>query len=163
MEDPPIFGEPAVARFCASVPGYVIYATTLRDATIFAGSSIILTADGAALNDTLADERFGRFVQIPHEKAVVGRNDERLMLDVSQYEVAEISAGVMLSGAASGHFGHWVPEYLCRLAYLERHPRFSALPIVVDSGMPAQHLEFLSLLTPNEIILIPGRRRAAMW
>lgn len=156
VEDPPIFGDPAAPRFAGSVPGYVTYATALSDATIFAKSSIILTADGCALNDTLTDERFGHFVDIPHETLVMGRTDERLLLDVASYQLAEIDAAVMLSGAASDHFGHWVPEYLCRLAYLERHPRFAGAPIIVDSGMPAQHLEFLALLVPNRIVQIPA-------
>lgn len=156
VEDPPIFGEPPKDRFAASVPGYVTYATTLRDATIFAKSSIILTADGAALNDTLADERFGRFVDIPHETLVAARAGERMLLDTGRYQLVEIDSAVMLSGAASEHFGHWVPEYLCKLPYLEHHPRFAELPIIVDSGMPAQHVEFLSLLVPNRIVQIPA-------
>src|SRR5260370_366572 len=62
----------------------------------------------------------------------------------------------MLSGWVSEHFGHWVPEYLCRVSYLERHPRFADLPIIVDSDMPAQHLEYLSLLVPNRTGQIPA-------
>jgi hypothetical protein len=61
----------------------------------------------------------------------------------------------MLSGWASQHFGHWVPEYLCRLAYLETHPRYAELPIIVDADMPPQHLEFLSLLVPNPVVELP--------
>ncbi|HEX4709587.1 glycosyltransferase family 61 protein [Phenylobacterium sp.] len=156
VETPPVFGEPDAARFKVSVPGYIRYASTLRGATIFAKSGIVLMPDGVALNDTIADERFGRFLDLRHDKTVVRRRGERLLLDVGQYPVTEIEAGVMLSGWVSEHFGHWVPEYLCRVSYLERHPLFAELPIIVDSDMPAQHLEYLSLLVPNRIVQIPA-------
>lgn len=158
LETPPVFDEPGAERFKASLEGYTRYACTLRDATIFANSSIVLTHDGVALNDTIADARFGRFLGLSHEKIVLRRHEERLLLDVGNYQLDEIEAGIMLSGAASEHFGHWVPEYMCRLAYLERHPRFAELPIIVDSGMPVQHLQYLRLLVANPIVqFAPGR------
>ena len=61
----------------------------------------------------------------------------------------------MLSGWSSEHFGHWVPEYLCRLIYMVDHPRFAELPIIVDAGMPPQHLEYLRLVAPNPLVEIP--------
>lgn len=154
VEIPPVFGDPEADRFKAAVSGYEPYACTVRDATIFAKSSVILTSDGAALNDTIADERFGRFLDLPHDKAITRRRGQRLLLDVGKYRITELEAGVMLSGWVTEHFGHWVPEYLCRLSYLEHHPRFADLPIIVDSDMPPQHLEFLNLLVPNRIVQI---------
>jgi len=159
FETPPIFGEPPGGRFKAKIPGYVTYAASLPGATIFAKSGLILMPDGAVLNDTLADEDFGRFVDLRAlrtERTVLERSDDRLLLNVGAHKVQEIAGGVMLSGWASEHFGHWVPEYLCRLAYLERHPRFAELPIIVDSDMPAQHLEYLNLIVPNPIVQIPA-------
>lgn len=155
IEEPPIYGEPDGPRFKAGVPGYVPYAATLRDATIFAKSSVILTSDGVALNDTIADERFGGFLDLRHDKRVLARHGGQLVLDLGGQPAIELDAGVMLSGWSTEHFGHWVPEYLCRLSYLEQHPRFADLPIIVDSGMPPQHLEYLRLLTPNPIIELP--------
>jgi len=155
LEEPPVFGDPPSDLPKTSLPGYVPYACTLPGATIFAKSSLVLMPDGSALNDTITDERFGRFIDIPYDTAVLRRDDERVLLDVGKYRIEEIEAGVMLSGWASEHFGHWVPEYLARLSYLERHPRFAELPIIVDSDMPDQHLEYLSLLVPNRIVRIP--------
>jgi capsular polysaccharide biosynthesis protein len=152
---PPIFGEPSEPHPLLNVPGYRVYAHSLQGATIFSRSNLVLMPDGAILNDTLADERFGRFMTLPHDKTDVGRDGGRLLLDVGQHPLAETEAGIMLSGWGSEHFGHWVPEFLCRLSYLERHPRFKDLPILVDAGMPAQHLEFVRLLVPNPIVEIP--------
>ncbi len=156
VENPPVFGDPSEARARIDAEGYIPYAATLRDATIFSHSSLILMPDGAVLNDTIADEQWGQFLDLPHDKTVIGRRGQRLLLDVGQYPVAQIEAAVMLSGWVSEHFGHWIPEYLCRLSYLEQHPRFADLAIVVDAGMPPQHLEFLSLLVPNRIVQLPA-------
>jgi capsular polysaccharide biosynthesis protein len=155
VQDPPVFGELAGETPIVRVEGYTPYAATVRGATVFSRSSVVLTDDGAAQNDTIADPRFGRFLDLSFDKLVVRRDGERLLLNTAQYAAAELPAGIMLSGWASEHFGHWVPEYLCRLAYLEEHPRFADLPIIVDAGMPAQHLEFLRLLVPNPIVEVP--------
>jgi capsular polysaccharide biosynthesis protein len=155
VEDPPTYGAPSTERLNLMVPGYVPYACTLREATLFARSSIVVASDGTALNDIIADPRFGHFLLLHHDPIVRARPEPNLLvLDTSEHQVTEMDAGVMLSGWVSKHFGHWAPEYLCRLAYLERHPRFAELPIIVDDDMPPQHLEFLSLLVPNRIVQI---------
>jgi dTDP-4-amino-4,6-dideoxygalactose transaminase/capsular polysaccharide biosynthesis protein len=156
FESPPIFGEPPGGRFKTKVPGYVTYVATLPGATIFAKSGLILMPDGAVLNDTATDERFGLYLDLPHDKTVLQRDGDRILLNVGSHSIEEIAGGVMLSGWASEHFGHWVPEYLCRLACLERHPRFAELPIIVDSDMPVQHLQYLSLIVTNPILQIPA-------
>lgn len=155
VESPPIYGEPDLPRPRTNVLGYTPYACTLRDATVFAKSSLILTSDGAVVNDTVADPRYGRFLDLPHDRLVLARRDDRLLLDVGARPVREMDGAVMLSGWVSEHFGHWVPEYLCRLAYLERHPRFADLPLLVDDDMPPQHLEYLRLLVTNPVVAIP--------
>ena len=155
VQDPPVYGAPAAERPRVQVEGYTPYAGTIRGATVFARSSVVLTDDGAALNDTLADAQYGRFLDLSFDKLIVRCEGGRLLLSTARYAIAELEAGIMLSGWASEYFGHWVPEYLCRLAYLEHHPRFADLPIIVDAGMPAQHLEFLRLLVPNPIVEIP--------
>jgi capsular polysaccharide biosynthesis protein len=155
FQAPPIFGETSEPGPKLNVPGYVIYATSLSGATIFSRSGFILMPDGAILSDAFSDERFGRFMLFPHDKTVVAHKGGRVLLDTGQDPPGEIEAGIMLSGWASDQFGHWVPEYLCRLSYLNRHHRFENLPIIVDAGMPPQHLEFLRLLVDNPIVEIP--------
>jgi len=153
--DPVVEGAPAPAP-PAMAPGYVPYACALRDATIFYRSNIILMPDGAALNDTVADPEYGRFIAFNQDTAAVDQAKGRILLDVGQFKVEEIDAGIMLSGCASSHYGHWVGEYLARLPYLEQHPRFAELPIIVDADMPPQHLEYLRQLAPNRFVQIPA-------
>jgi hypothetical protein len=157
MQDPPVYGAPPADRPQTKVSGYTPYAGVVRGATIFSKSSVVLTDDGVALNDTLADAQYGRFLDIHFDAAITARDDHRLLLDLCHAETRQLDAAVMLSGWAAEHFGHWFPEYLCRLAYLERHPRFAELPIIVDAGMPPQHVEFLRLLVTNPIVELPAR------
>ena len=154
VENPPIFGAPSADRLDVMVQGYVPYACSLAGATVFAKSSVVVAADGTALNDTITDPQFGQFLALDYDPIIRMRQGSEVVLDTIAHTVREMPAAVMLSGWVSQHFGHWVPEYLCRLAYLEQHPRFAGTPIIVDDDMPPQHLEFLSLLVPNPIVQI---------
>lgn len=157
FEPPPVFGEPVLPGQALIAEGYEPYACTVPDATILSGSSVIYAPDGTALNDTLADPRYGRFLTFQHDKTIVARDGHRLLFDLNGHSLMELDRAVMLSGWASIHFGHWVPEYLCRLTYLEHHPQFAETPIVVDAGMPVQHLQYLRLLVSNPIVELPPR------
>jgi capsular polysaccharide biosynthesis protein len=152
--EPAVVGEPAPDPVVTFVPGYVPYVCTLRDATVFAAANVVLMPDGAAVNDTLADERYGRFLTFMSEPVVLDRRDDHLLLDLGRFKPAQYDAAIMLSGSVSEHFGHWVPEYLCRLNYLVRHPRFAELPILVDSGMPPSHLDYLRRIVPNKLVFL---------
>lgn len=157
IETPPVFGAPHEPDTYQGVEGYAPYAASLPDATIFAGSSLVFAPDGPALNDTFADPRYGRFLGMRFDPIVFDRDERRVLVDLDGVSLMQLEAGVMLSGWTSNHFGHWVPEFLCRLAYLEQHPRFAELPIIVDAGMPPQHLEYLQLLVSNPIVELPPK------
>lgn len=155
-EEPESLEAGSAAPFKAVVEGNRPYACIVENATILSRSDLVLTADGAALNDCLTNPRFGHFVEWHQEKAIKGRDGQRLLLDVAPYSVVELPAAVMLSGAASTEFGHWMPEFLCRLRALSRHADFAALPIIVDAGMPASHYDYLRLVVSNELIVLPA-------
>lgn len=157
VEDPELIGGPPVTRFKGTVHSYRPYVCTVTDAIVLAKSDMVLTADGTALNDVAADERYGRFIRFYHDQAVVRRQGERLLIDLGQYRLDELDAAIMLSGGATEHFGHWVPEFLCRLAFLIHHPDFAGLPILIDEAMPASHVDYLRLLVANEIIRMPAK------
>lgn len=159
--DPVIAGEPDGPRHRSSHMGYTPYVCTIRGATVFSRSNMLLMPDGTVLNDSAADKTYGRYiVNFMSELPVLDRVDDRLLLEVGRYPVAgEVDAAMLLSGSVSEHFGHWISEYLPRLSLMQHHPRYATLPIIVDAVMPPQHLEYLKLVAPDNpvIELQPGR------
>lgn len=157
-EEPAVAGEPDLPRQRGEYLSYAPYVATLRDATIFSKSNMVLTSDGAVLDDTTADEEFGQFVtDFMSDLVVSDRRDDRLLLNVGKYQLEKLDACLHMAGSVSEHFGHWTSEYLLRLYYFQHHPRFAELPIVVDEQMPPQHLDYLRLVVDNPIVTLrPG-------
>jgi tetratricopeptide (TPR) repeat protein len=146
-------GEPSPP---INVASYKTYAVELPDATIASRSSLVLTSDDCVLNDVGADSRYGHFVSWAYDKRVIAQSGRTVMVDRATYAPIEIEGGIMLSGLASDAFGHWIPEYLCRLPTLERHPAFGDLPIIVDADMPTSQLDYLQLLCDRPVLTLPA-------
>jgi tetratricopeptide (TPR) repeat protein len=140
-------------RFALSNKPYVADITNAR---IFSNSSIILTADGTALCDNAGDPKFGTYVSFVYDKVVVAKQSNKVLLNFSDYKTHKIDAGIYLSGLASNHFGHWLPEFLPKLQFLKKHPDFASLPIIVDKDMPQSHFDHLRRLVENPLILLPA-------
>lgn len=130
------------------------YIAEIKDARIFSNSSIILTCDGTALSDTGGHPNLGRFVSFAYEKIVLAQQSDKVLLNFSEYNTREIEAGIFLSGLASSAFGHWLPEFLPKLQFLQQHRDFAKLPIIVDAGMPQSHFDHLRRLVNNPLILL---------
>ncbi len=130
------------------------YVAEINDARIFGNSSLILTSDGTVLCDAGGHPKFGRIVSFAYEKAVLAQQPGEVLLDFSEFNTREIEVGMMLSGLASNAFGHWLPEFLPKLQFLQQHPDFVRLPIIVDAGMPQSHFDHLRRLAKNPLILM---------
>lgn len=150
---PNVWGEQTVKEvvFALSNKPYV---AEIREARIFGNSSIILTSDGVALNDNAGNPDFGHIVSFAYEALVLAQQPGKVLLNVGEFKRREIEEGILLSGLASNAFGHWLPEFLPKLQFLEQHPDFAELPIIVDSGMPQSHFDHLRRLVKNPLILL---------
>lgn len=137
------------------VPGYKPYVVELPNVIVASQSSLILTVDNSIINDVGADAEFGRFVSWAYDKLVLAQSGRTVVVDKSAYAPVDIEGGVMLSGLASNAFGHWIPEYICRLPTLEQHPAFHELPVIVDAAMPSSHIDYLKLICDRPILEIP--------
>ncbi|SEI18962.1 glycosyltransferase 61 family protein [Tardiphaga sp. OK245] len=144
--------EPAAPTLVA---GYKPYVVELPNAIIASQSSLIVMADNGIVNDVGADPEFGHMVTWAYDKRVLGQSGRTVMVDKAAYAPIDIEGGIMLSGLASNAFGHWIPEYLCRLPTLEQHPSFNDLPVIVDADMPASHIDYLTLVCDRPIVQIP--------
>jgi tetratricopeptide (TPR) repeat protein len=137
------------------VAGYKPYVVELPNAIIASQSSLIVMADNGIVNDVGADPEFGHMVTWAYDKRVLGQSGRTVMVDKAAYAPIDIEGGIMLSGLASNAFGHWIPEYLCRLPTLEQNPSFNDLPVIVDADMPASHIDYLKLVCDRPIVQIP--------
>ena len=130
------------------------YVADLKDARIFSNSSIILTSDGTAISETGGHPKFGRYIDFIYETVVLAQQPGNLLLNFSDFSIREVEAGIFLSGLASKAFGHWLPEFLPKLQFLQQHPDFTAMPLIVDADMPQSHFDHLRRLADNPLILL---------
>ncbi len=137
------------------VRGNPPYAVDLPDVQVFAYSHAVLTADGFALNEAGGHPEYGRFVDHRSDAAVIGHTADTLYLRTDAFRMEDLDEAVWLAGPASNEFGHWLGEFAPRLEFLEQHPAFAGRPIIIDEGMPASHLELLSMICPNRLITLP--------
>lgn len=153
FKEPHVWGRPHAAN-CVLAASNKPYVAEIEDARIFSNSSLILTADGTALNDNAGHPKFGSIVSFAYEKIVLAQRPDKLLLNLGEIRTREVEAGIFLSGLASNAYGHWLPEFLPKLQFLQRHPRFADLPIIVDVGMPQSHFDHLRRLTDNPLIML---------
>ncbi len=153
FKHPHIWGERVASEtiFALSNKPYVV---DIKDARIFSNSSIILTAEGTALSDMGAHPDFGPYISFAYEKIVLTQEADKVLLNFGEFQTREIEAGILLSGLASSFFGHWFPDFLPKLKFLQQHPDFINLPIIVDVGMPQSHFEHLRRFANNPLILL---------
>ncbi len=130
------------------------YVTEITNAKITSGSSLVIVDDHRALSDVLADKVYGKYASMQYDPTVLGRRHDALL--IKQYEPdKELPEGAMLCGAASSAYGHWFAEFLPKLRFFEKHPRFSQIPLIIDEGMPPAHYDFLKALVDNPIYILP--------
>jgi tetratricopeptide (TPR) repeat protein len=135
------------------------YVVKISNVRIFGNSSIILTEDNVALSDTGGNAVFGKFVNFEYEKNVIAQAPGKLLMALNSHEKKlEVNKGIFLSGLASNAFGHWLPEFLPKLQFYERHPEYHNTPIIVDIGMPESHFDHLRRITANPLITISSNQ-----
>lgn len=130
------------------------YVAEITNAQIFSQSSLILTNDGTVLSDTGGDAQFGRYVSFAYEAVVLAQQPSTVLLNFSEFKTREIASGIFLGGLASNAFGHWLPEFLPKLQFLQQHPNFVDFPLIVDADMPQSHFDHLRRLTNQPLILL---------
>lgn len=154
FKDPHVWGSPPASEIKIALSNKPCV-TDISDARIFSNSSIILTSDGVALSDTGGHPQFGRYVDFVYEAVVVvAQQPDKVILDFNEFKTREIEAGIFMSGLASNAFGHWFPDFLPKLQFLQQHPDFANLPLIVDADMPQSHFDHLRRFADNPLILL---------
>jgi len=127
------------------------YVAEVPDAQILSGSSLVLVGKDRVLSDTLANREYGQYANMQYDSMVTARREDALLVKAFEPD-AEIPEAIMLCGLASGAFGHWTAEFLPKLRFFEKHPRFAEIPILIDEGMPQAHYDYLAALVSNHTI-----------
>lgn len=131
----------------------VPYLAEIPDAKIVSGSSLVFVDDGKVLSEVLAHKEYGRYVETSIDIAIAARRDDRLLVNSFVFS-EQLSEGFMLCGYASNAYGHWFAEFLPKIRFFEKHPRYSQIPIIIDEGMPQSHYDFLKILSVNPIHIL---------
>lgn len=153
FREPAVYGRPASSDIMYGYSNKP-YVAELSNVRVFSHSSNILTSEWTILNDDAGHERFGGLVSFEHDRRLVLRQRDRLLLDLTHYKERKIDAAVFLAGFGSENFGHWFPEFLPRIQFFRQHPEFEKLPIIVDADMPESHFQYLRGLVNNDFILM---------
>ncbi len=155
--DPPIMNRDSYHGASSSpkiATSNIPYVAELRNAKIYSKSSIVIV-NNIALNDAATHPLYGANVNLKFEKAVIAQHKNQVVMRHDMYPIAEHEGGIFLGGLGSEAFGHWVQEFLPKIQFLEYHPDFKALPIIVDEQMPQSHFDYLSYVVKNRIIRLP--------
>ncbi len=132
------------------------YVAEIPNARIFYRNNLILAADSAVLYDRLVHPL--RDLVLVQESVCKAHIQDNLLIDYSEFKTLHAERGIMMSGFASGSFGHWIWEYLPKWQCYERFTEYQNDPIYVDADMPVTHYEALRMLVGNhrKIIHIPA-------
>ncbi|OAN55999.1 hypothetical protein A6A04_10595 [Paramagnetospirillum marisnigri] len=139
----------------ASAPineGYVAEIPWVR---LFHRCEFIFLNEGIALHDVVADPRDNPH-SLEHDPMVTARSGRRVMVEARSNNSLRVAEAIMMMGARTHHYGHWMHEYLPRWHFLSQANIAADVPVLVDAGMPASHLDALKMVMdePRNIIFV---------
>jgi capsular polysaccharide biosynthesis protein len=114
------------------------------------GRSQFVERDGDILLDFEGEELVSLDDQLELDGAILSADTEHANV-IHRHEgggMVEIDAAFSLLGPNSFAFGHWMAEYLPRLAVALEWGRMPTVPVLIDAGMPDQHRQALEHLLP---------------
>lgn len=140
LELPQLYGQARQTPFAA--PARTLFTCCLADVSVSWRSSV-LECEDHALYDHQADELAAIPVDFGVDGQVFGQFGDALCLVRGESPAIVLDEAVVLVGAGSHGIGHWLGEFLPKLFQLTRLGQATAAPILIDAGMPVQHLEAL--------------------
>lgn len=64
-------------------------------------------------------------------------------------QIRKIEEAFWLAGRFGSEFGHFINSFLPRIHWLQSHPKWGTLPVVISANLPKNHIDFLNLLAPH--------------
>lgn len=131
---------------------------SLYDDVLAVGRSSFVWKDHLALVDAQGDElscvvpNFNIDPQVLRERA-----GQLHALPPPARRSRRMGRAIHLLGWSSNFFGHWMTEYLPKVAAMMADERLAGVPLLIDEEMPAQHREALDLLIGDRhpVVTVP--------
>jgi len=157
LPPPPVFGDAPQPEGLHSRTRAFFFCE-LKD-VIVSGKSNMLFWEDRALLDVEEHERAKLELDLDVDFSVIAATQDAVSAIFDVAADAQVDAAISLVGIHSHTFGHWIGEFLPKLWACQQRPGFAALPILLDEGMPAQHVEALRFFLGRSqpfIFLAPG-------
>ncbi len=126
-----------------------IYLANVKNATVIAGSSLILVDDKrVTLYDELTYVEPGHYgISNQYAKSV---NKNVVDIAIANLNEPVIDEAIHFCKDYSSNFYHWLIECLPRFWIIDQYPELKNLPLLVDNELFAQQKEALDLLNTNK-------------
>lgn len=134
------------------------YVACLENCGIRGRSALIRQHDNIVLEDFEGNERLRMADNPEYDPGVLAAADDRywMMGPSGGDRVLEVEEAFMLSGSHTLDFGHWIMEYLPRIA-MAKMAGLRSIPVLIDQRIPRTLVESLDLFWPERAgtIVIP--------
>jgi len=133
-----------------------IFVATIKNATIYGGTNLILTDDEVVCHDLYDFPRDYTSEEL-HGRALINPKSARIRWFLHDKQSEQISAAAVFVDACAPNYAHWLTEVLPRIVFFCAEERFKNVPIVVNAGLHKNIMESLLLVAgpEREIILLP--------
>lgn len=118
-----------------------VFCARISDALLFSDGAPVIATDGSLLADGLTHKDY--LIEEFFSSMIVDKNGENYQLSLPPPVVTIEQECIYLGG--SKNFGHYLYEYLSRLAIVRQCEQLSHLPILVYEDVPERFLDFLDL------------------
>ncbi len=141
-----------------------VFCGKVVDARLFSEAALVITADGSLLAEGLTHKEYA--IEGFFEPLIVERSGDTYVLDMPP-PARKIDRECIYIGGST-NFGHFLYEYLARLAVVNQCQGLLGLPVLIYDDVPKRFLEFLDLAGYDESrrILIPRNANvevASLW
>lgn len=112
------------------------YVSVLENATVFGGSSLVISKEEIILSDEMVDFNSKEIGIKP--PFVERRGENKVNLKYGKYySASRIKEGILLSCDHDYNYFHWLVECLTKLVFVDELGQFKDLPLLIQKGLDA--------------------------
>jgi capsular polysaccharide biosynthesis protein len=130
----------------------------IAKARTYCGTQILLEEDNRTVLADTAIMPGGQTLDFRHDYALIGVTSSQILIRIPKYNqkpVHLVTDGLWLGAPMSMHWGHWVYEFLTRIALYDKFVSPKPLKIVLSSDTPRMFIQSIEFLWPeSEIVLL---------